>query len=169
MSFERLYKKYVVERNIFRKDHTRVEAKKLRRLFAGIILGITTSSTLDDIVFKVGISRRTLTRNIKQFIQYLISIKNEVIQLPLPNNQPYLTYKAGDEKKIMEGAVFAEDGTLINMKKTNFNGLGFLDRFGKQSINAMVIFGPGCHIVNIYVNKPGATHDSTVFKDSFFY
>lgn len=69
----------------------------------------------------------------------------------------------------MRGAVFAIDGTLINLKKTIENGPGFIDRYENQSINAMIVFGPGCHIVNIYVNKSGSTHDSKVFKDSFLY
>lgn len=69
----------------------------------------------------------------------------------------------------MNGILLAIDETQIIMKKKKFSCLTLIDHIGKQSINEMLIFRPGCHIVNIYVNKPAAIHDSTVFEDSFFY
>lgn len=130
---------------------------------------MTSSNTLLDISYKVGMSVRSLQRFCDKFISYMIDIKDYVIKLPQTEDKEYLHYNTDSGHNIFLGALYAIDGTLIKMKKSLSMGTGLLDRHGNQSVNVMLLFSKGCHIVNCYTNKPGSTHDSAVFRDSYIY
>lgn len=60
---------------------------------------------------------------------------------------------------------FTIAGILIKKIRSVVNGIATIACHGNNLINALIIFGSGCHIVN----KLGSTHDSSVFRDSFLY
>lgn len=159
---------FLEEKNVFnRTEHPEIFSIPFRNIVAGVILVMTSSATILDISFKVGMSPRSLQRFSDVFINYLFSLKDQIIKIPDPVDQRNLVYKYHDQYYELEGAVFAIDGTLIKKKGSIVEGIAAIDRHGNNSINAMIVYGPGCHIVNIYVNKLGSTHDSSVFRDSY--
>lgn len=80
--FEFILKK-ISENNIFNKiEHLEIYSLHLRNIVAGIILVMTSSTTILDISFKVGMSHRSLQIFSDTLINYLLSVKDELISFP---------------------------------------------------------------------------------------
>lgn len=113
----------------------------------------------------MGISPISLQRFSDIFINYLLSVKDEIIGIPDSQRQPNLTYKFNGCFYEFNGGVFAIDSTLIKKKRSVVEWITLINCLDNNSIHMMIVFGHGYH----NVNKLESTHDSSVFRDSFLY
>ena len=114
----------------------------------------------------LGVDKSTVSRVLIQFLDALISKKDQFIKFPRNIAEKNILKQGFYEIAGFPSVIGCIDCTHVRIKTPNENEMDYVNRKSFHSINVQAITDHHCCFINVEARWPGSTHDSFIFRNS---